>query len=301
MENPGAAGEHLSDAPFTELASLEIKMADQSDVEATLAGLVTAILYPQGSQASSVIGSVCRIFRGWPNSAALDADLAASVINISITSDAAKFRNTTRYIDPPSPRAFVQPTLIITAAGQTATISGTAAPGQLAGLLVDNAAYVHRTVAADTPVLVAAILANYIRTRRVVLVSGATITIPGAGSIIGRITADQNVLTETRRQAQGFRVACWCPTPASRDSIVSLLDAALSQQAFIALPDTAQGRLRLSGTITFDQSQNANLFRRDLLFTVEYATTVTQTLPSLIAVDARIAPNGGPATQSLLG
>ncbi len=281
-------------------------MADQSDVEATLASLVTSTLYPQGPNAPSVLGSLCRIFRGWPNAAALDADLAAGRINVTITPDPCHYRITTRYIDPPAFLAPIAPTLAITVAGQTATITttgttGAVAPGQLAGLLVDNAAYVHRTEAGDTPALVAGILASYIRTARIVQLSGASLTIPGTGLIIPRVVADQQATLETRRQVQGFRVACWCPDPTTRDAAASLLDGTLSQSPFISLPDTSQARLRLSGTTTFDQSQNANLYRRDLLFAVEYATTVTETLPSLIATNARLAPDGGPTTRSLLG
>jgi len=276
-------------------------MADQSDVEATLANLVTSVLYPQGAGAASVLGSVCRIFRGWPNPAALDADLAASRLTITISPDPGQFRISSRYIDPPLALDPVTPSLALAVSRQTVTFSGQPNPGQLAGLLVDNAAYVHRTVAGDTLPLVAAILGSYIRTRRVALVTGSSLTIPGAGSIIARVVADQPAISETRRQQQGMRVACWCPNPTTRDTVAALIDSALSQMPFVILPDTTSARLRLTNTITFDQSQNANLFRRDLLFTVEYATTVTQSLPSLFAGDARITPNGGPTTQSLLG
>ncbi len=276
-------------------------MADQSDVEATLASLVTAVLYPSGTNAASVLGSVCHIYRGWPNAANLDSDLAAGHLTVTVMSDAASFTVTTRYIDPPSMLATVTPSLTITVSGQTATIGGTAATGQVAGLIVDNAAFVHRTATGDTPELVAAILASYIRSTRIAQVTGTSITIPGAGLLIGRVVADQNALVETRRQTQSFRIACWCPDPTTRDSLASLLDTALSQDSFIALPDTTEARLRLRQSVTFDQSQNANLFRRDLIFTVEYATTVSETLPSLIIGSTAIAANGGPTTQSLLG
>ena len=52
-------------------------MADESDVETTLATLVTAQIYPQGTNAPSALGPLVRIYRGWPNPTALNADLAA--------------------------------------------------------------------------------------------------------------------------------------------------------------------------------------------------------------------------------
>ena len=59
-------------------------MADQSDVEKALVNVVSAALYPSGTAAASVPGPDCRIYRGWPNSAALDADLAAGNINVTV-------------------------------------------------------------------------------------------------------------------------------------------------------------------------------------------------------------------------
>ena len=50
-------------------------MADQSDVEQALAAVVAAVLYPGGTTAASLVGVACRVHRGWPDAASLDADL----------------------------------------------------------------------------------------------------------------------------------------------------------------------------------------------------------------------------------
>ena len=275
-------------------------MADESDVETTLATLVTAQIYPQGTHAPSARGPLVRIYRGWPNPTALNADLAAGIINISLSANPAHHRDTTRYIDPPTASAPTTPTLTATTEANTATFAGTATPGQLAGLLADSTAVVHRTEAGDTPELVAAILASYLRTTRIALASGATVTVPGARLLIARTAADQSTQTETRRQQQGIRLSLWCPTPAKRDQAAALIDSALSAQTFITLPDGTAARLRGAGSQIFDQSQNANLYRRDLLFTVEYATTTTTTLPAMIFGNTLISPNGT-TTSSLIG
>ena len=275
-------------------------MADLSDVETALATLLEGVLYPQGTEAPSILGVLTRVYRGWPNPAALNADLAAGNVNITIFPDPRPQRNTTRYIDPPNPAAAVSPTLTVSVSGQTATFGGTAGLGQVAGLLIDNSAFVHRTQSGDTPEGVAATLAAYIRTTRIAQVSGASVAIPGAGSVIGRVVADQSAQAETRRQTQALRLTCWCPTPALRDTAASAIDLALSQTNFLALPDGASARLRGDGTLVFDQSQNANLYRRDLLIEAEYATMASETLPALIFGLSRLLPNGN-ATQPLLG
>ena len=280
-------------------------MADQSDVETVLATLVGAVVYPQGIVAPSILGVTCRIYRGWPNSAALDADLAAGRVNITVFPDARHQQNTTRWANEDAVTQAIVPTLTIATAmvggASTATIGGTAGLGQLAGLLVDNLAVVHRTAAGDTPEVVAATLASYLRTQRIAVLAGATITIPGTHLVVGRVVADQYVQKQTRRQRQNFRISCWCPNPATRDVVAAAVDAALAAQDFITLPDGTFGRLRFVSSTVFDQSQDASLYRRDLLYGVDYATTQTIVLPSMIFGDAELSPNGASAVQSLLG
>ena len=275
-------------------------MADLSDVETKVAALVTEIVYPKGIAAPAITNSLIRIYRGWPNQSALNADLASGTTTITLFADPAQSRITTRYLDPPETGSIVVPSLTSTVSGPTVTFAGLATSGQIAGILVDNSAYVHRTVPGDTPELVASILATYVRSRRPATVQGARITIPGAGSLIVRVVADQTTQTETRRQIQGFRLSFWCPSPAQRDQITALADQALSAQTFVTLPDSTTARLRITGTAVFDQSQNAGLYRRDLLLAVEYATTTATTQPALIFGNARLMPNAV-AARSLLG
>lgn len=275
-------------------------MADLSDVETTLAALVETLVYPAGTNAPSINNALIRVYRGWPSQSALNADLAAGTVNITLFPDARAAQITTRYLDPPIALSPAIPTLSVSVSGQTATFAGSAGLGQLAGLLIDNAAFVHRTQSGDTPEAVAATLATYMRTQRIAQLNGASLTIPGAGSIIGRVVAVQQARIETRRQHQIIRLSCWCPTPATRDVIAAAVDQGLSQTLFLTLPDGSSARLREAGTLVFDQSQNANLYRRDLLLDVEYATTITETLPALIFGNSQISPNGASST-SLLG
>ena len=275
-------------------------MADQSDVENALVSAITAILYPNGLSSAGLLAQTVKIYRGWPNTASLRADLAASTLNVSVFPKADASRNTTRWADGLVATSSMAPSLAVSVSGTNATFTGSAATGQLAGLLVDSLAVVHRTVAADTPDLVAATLGQMIRTQRIALVSGATVTVPGAGLLLGRVVADQPVLRWTRSQLQQFRISCWCPDPTSRDSVASAIDNALASLCFIDLSDGSSGRLRYVGTTEFDQSQDAALFRRDLTYSVDYLTTVSDALPSMIFGDTMLAPVGSGAVNSLL-
>ena len=222
----------------------------------------------------------CRIYRGWPNSAALDADLAAGKINATVA-PAGDGRTTTRYSDPPV-GVVRQPTLTASASGDSVTFGGTANVGQTAGILVNGQSYAYRTQIGDSPQLVAANLAVLIRADAIVDLSGSTVTIPGARDLVARVVAGATAQQEVRRQVQHFRIACWCPTPTTRDVSASAIDQVLSTSCFIALADGTSGRLIYAGTTVFDQSQNARLYRRDLNYSVEYPTIMTMTQPTML-------------------
>jgi hypothetical protein len=271
-------------------------MADQSDVEQALAGIVAGLLYPAGDSAegsgASTIGPPARVFRGWPDAAALARDLAAGIINVSIAADAEHQTNTTRYIDQwrlPPP---VAPTLTAAVLGNTVVFDGDAGPGQIAGVLVDGLAGVHRTVAGDTPVSVAEAIAAALISRNA-MASGPSVLVLGAVGMIARVVADQPGVRETRRQRQVFRVVCWCPDPSSRDAVAGAIDGALSDIAFLSLADGLSGRMRAVASVPIDRAQAAALYRRDLLYSVEYATSIRLGLPTLLFGNETLATAAG--------
>jgi hypothetical protein len=255
-------------------------MADQSDVEVALVNAVSAALYPTGTIDASVPGPDCRIYRGWPNSAALDADLRAAKINVTVFPGGAS-RTTTRYAEHWL-AAPAHPSLTVMVDGTSVTFGGRADVGQIAGVLIDGVSYAYRTQVGDTPQSVAANLATMARSNSVVRLSYSTLSIAGAGDLVARVVADAQAQQEVRRQEQGFRITCWCSTPATRDAAATAIDQILSSQHFLTLPDGTTGRLTYGGSTVFDQSQNARLYRRDLNYNVEYATVLSSTLPAML-------------------
>ena len=255
-------------------------MPNQVDAENALALLAASALYPSGLTAPSAITATVRIFRGWPNAAALDADLAAGRVNVTIFPVPGATRVTTRY--PLAPVANpATPTLTVSVAGNTATFSGTALPGQLAGLLVEGQPYVYRTATGDTPDLVAAILAAAITINHPAICSGSSVFTPGSVPI-ARTVADATATTELRRQVQTFRLTAWCPTPDLRDATCAALDPVFAATPFLTLADGSAARLTFISTTTFDQSEDASLYRRDLLYAVEFPTTLVAIQPSML-------------------
>lgn len=256
-------------------------MADESDVETALANAASVALYPNGPKAGSVPGPDCRVYRGWPISVALDADLAIGTINVTVFPSARVGRSTTRYATRWSGTQ-VASVLYATVVGTAVTITGVATTGQVAGILADGLSYAYRIRSGDTPELVAANLASLMRAAWVVNQSGATVVVAGAAKIQARVVADAWMQQEVRRQERDFHVTCWCATPAMRDATSIAIDEFLSTTSFISLGDGTTGRLTYAGTTLFDQSENARLYRRDLIYCVEYATVSTVFKPTMI-------------------
>jgi hypothetical protein len=266
-------------------------MADISDVEGCLVDQVAAIIYPFGLTRSTIFGAVCRIYRGWPNAAALNSDLSGGIVNVTVNSDNEGGRLTTRYLAPATVLPGTAGT-VATVNDTTVTISGAPRTGDLVGALVDGVPSVYRVVQGDTPDQVAASLGVAIQARHFVAVRGPRITVANASAIIARCVCDRTAQYESRRQEKDFRLSFWCPSPSVRDTVVSAIDTALSGRPFLTLQDDTSARMVYKNTVTYDQAQNASLYRRDLVYTIEYPTISTLLLPSMVFGDARL--NGSP-------
>ena len=247
-------------------------MADLSDVEAALVSAVTAAVYPSGLSMPSVTASKLRIYRGWPMSGALEADLAGGIVNIAVFPVPGATRNTTRW----------GPVVTVTPGGA----------GQLAGLLVGGQPYVYVGQAGDTAVVAAAVLAQSIQAVRPCLLSGSTVTVPGVTSLVARVAAYASSNTEWSRQEQGFRISVWCPNPGLRDLVCGVVGSALAATSFLTLTDGSGGRVRYRSSSSIDDDQDAQAYRRDLVYDIEYGTSVANVVPSMLFGDLVMNGNG---------
>src|SRR4051812_38084075 len=125
-------------------------MADISDVEQAVAEAVTAILYPAGSSQSSIIGALCRVYRGWPNSATLNTDLNTGAVNVTIVADNDSGRTTTRFL-PKWTTAPAQPGTVVSAENRALTIAGNPTTGDVIGAIIDGVPFAYRVKVGDSP------------------------------------------------------------------------------------------------------------------------------------------------------
>ena len=276
-------------------------MADQSDVEAALVGVIGGALYPYGvTGPCAVTGATCRIYRGWPVPAALDADLLAGIANISVMAVEGHTLNTTRWPDKWIAPTQTTPTLSTTVVGQSVTFGGIAAPGQVVAVIADSAWAAWRVQPTDTPASVAAGLAGSLGKVRNATASGATLTVPGVVRLTARVEADQPTLRLSRRQQQAFQATLWCGDPATRDAVGGAIDAALSGIDFLGLADGTSGRLRYVSSSVTDKWEDAVLYRRELTYSVDYPTAIAADLPRMAIGAANLGADGAHAFPTLL-
>lgn len=270
-------------------------IADLADVENSLADRITATVYPGGVLDPSIVSSgvgLVDIRRGWPLPTTLDIAIASGRdVLVRIYPEGGMSRNTSRFTLQWREENHVAATLTVSTTGSVVTFGGTGDASHVAGVLVGpvptGIAYAYRLLATDGPTQVAAALAALIPGSSA---SSGVLTIGTNLPVTGRVVNDQTAFLETRRQDQGFRISIWSANNIARDAVASLIDNALAYLTDangnptmnIVLADNSAGWLRYRSTYNLDGAEKAGLYRRDLCYMVEYATSLVQTLPEVL-------------------
>lgn len=259
-------------------------MADISDVENALVSLIAATLYPNGRGPFSAAGVGVAIYAGWPNSATLDEDLAnlnggvGGKLHVTVFASGAE-RNTTRYERRWKTATTNPATLTLSVSNSTVSISGTVSTPQNVMLMVKGLPYVYGVKSTDTLTSIATGLASLIPGASS---SGPTITLPTSPTQ-ARVGASGTSIREVARQEQVIQITVWADTPANRDLISKAIKPVLDDTPFIALADLTSGRLTYKSSPKTDSLQKVGMYRRDFMYSVEYATTQSQQTTQVVA------------------
>lgn len=295
-------------------------MADVTEVMDTLTGIISGLVYPNGTSKPSVGGVDARIFVGWPVPATLAADLANGACQVSVYQLPGE-RNTTRYLKASLSAFLNTPTLTLSMAGQTVTVGGTIPPASNphnAVVFVNYIPYVYAVQPTDTLSSIATALATLIsggafagaplltESSSVLTTElGGPLLIESAGPVIylpqsavltaARIGVTGTSVVEIARQEKQFLISIWANSPKSRTALAKTIDPALKALTFILLPDFTSGRIRYVSNRESDEAQKQQIYRRDLIFTVEYATTQTQTTTQITQTQLNVTAANQPA------
>lgn len=276
-------------------------MADLSDVGNALVAFAAQTLYPNGTGQPSVAGFGVRVYQGWPNPQQLDDELKAGIAHVSVYPHPEE-RNTTRYSKDWKQLWISSPTLTLTVAGQTITIGGTTPaannPHNVA-VVANGRSFIYVVQITDTLTGIATALAALIAVHIPGTTSaGAVITLPGTARIsAARVGVTGTMIREVRRQERLFQVSIWTDALDHRDAVARPLDVALAATQFLTLTDQTAARVIYKGSTVTDQYQKDKLYRRDLLYTVEYATTQTTGATQIITDQMNITAQNSNAAQ----
>jgi hypothetical protein len=268
-------------------------MADLSDVEATLVGIITGAAYPNGTtEPSALSGAVpVKVGRGWPLKDALQADLAAGVANVSVFSQPGAERNTTRFSRAWRQLTAADPTITLTLTDTTVSLGGSVSPPQNIAVITAGVAYVYAIQAGDSLSTIASALAALVPGASS---TGPVLTAPNAAELNAHVGGQGSMIRELSRQERLWMISIWCQTPTQRDVVAPFVDTALkglglaNEREFIALPDGSFGRLLYVRSAVIDRDELVGSYRRDLIYSVEYPTTETQGVPQIVTVQVEL-------------
>jgi hypothetical protein len=271
-------------------------VASITDVENALVALISGVLYPGAPP--SILGYPVDIYAGWPDPATLDADMVETSPGIPTKAHVSVYplpgeRNTTRYPTTRTAGPLPDATYTLTASGQMVTVGG-AAPGtyfvQNLAIFVNGTPYVYQATAAQTAAQIAAGLqALIVSGVSGTTVSGAVITLPATARIGAlRIGVTAEVTREVRRQEKQVQISAWSSNPTSRAAIIDTFDPIFADTPFLTLADGSSARLTYHGSREDDFTQTQRVYRRSLIYLVEYPTTRTEVATEIVAMTTNL-------------
>lgn len=265
-------------------------MASPADVENALKTIIVGALYPNGTaQPSAASGQPCAVMRGWPNKEELKADLVAGRNVISIWPRPGE-RDTTRHRRSWETLSQAVVTLQADVSLTTITLSGAISTPVNVAAIVNGVPYVHAVQPNDTLATIAAGLAALISEDTPASSVGAVLTVTNNAALGCVIGGSAVMIRELSRQEKQWNVIVWSPSPEARDVVAPFIDRVMKGAGLeqgrdrITLTDGSVAHLKPAGSgMPNDRAEVEGLFRYDLTFTVEFATTETQTAMQTVA------------------
>jgi len=95
-------------------------------------------------------------------------------------------------------------------------------------------------------------------------------------------------LAEIRRQTRTYQITVWANNFSIRDPVASALDSALAMVTRLTLPDGTKGILAYVNSAQNDDEQKIGIYRRDLFYSVNYATTLNQSYKTILEADSNV-------------
>lgn len=248
-------------------------MSDLSQVRDTIAQNLQTPIYPNGVNSPSVAGVPVTIVAGWPIRTNLDKELQQGRAMVSVY-PMSQERIMTKFQRNYIPNTITEPTIFLTvdSAAETVTITGSISIPQVVSIIINKIGYAYAVLTNDTLNSIAQNTAN--------LIPGATainnvIYLTGAYSIVARVSSSYSASKELARVDRLFMISCWCPNENIRYLLGSAIDIYMKDNYRIPMPDNFFAQVFYHNTNDTDLLEKSLIYRRDLNYTIQYATTIT--------------------------
>lgn len=185
--------------------------------------------------------------------------------------------------------------------GDTITVSGTPNTGEFLTLVCDGGVVFSEggsSVAAVLESLASAASGTYPLTSVTASGTSGSLTIPVEHSLVVRQGGTGLRAKVTHRQCHAVMVTVWAPDPGTRSTLAAAIDNSIKQTLVVTLPDTSDALIRYLYTSVTDDAQNVTVYRRDLVYEVEFATLETFAATEITAVTTVISGGEGPHPTS---
>ncbi|WP_313188882.1 hypothetical protein [Pantoea sp.] len=253
-------------------------MASVDDVSHFLARRVADVVYPGGIQLPGIVNAAVKIYPGWPVSGDLQQDIGKGGVHISVWPLPAERKIGSALGRPCRVIAKGRPSLQITVNGSLIGVYGVASAFTNVRVSLDEKEFSFQFRAGTTAAQVVHLLTVLLPLSFIV---GSKVCVLMVKHIKALVTTAGTAVRELRRQIKDFQITVWAPTPVLRNRIGSAIDVALSEQCHIDLDDGAPAQLLYARQFDSDRSENWHVYRRDLIFSVNYAITQTLTAPEV--------------------
>lgn len=275
-------------------------MADITDVANALVDIIDVRLHPNGVGQPGAYSPPVKVYAGWPDPEQLRTDLddvspgVPSFLHVSVWKLEME-RDTTRYPDEWMELPIQAATYAASVLGNTITISGAAPaeyePQNIAAEIGGIPhAFVVTAADGDTAADVAAALAAEIVAEVPGVVAvGADIIVPQPYRVgFARVGVIGQVTRELARSETGFQVTVWANTHGQRTALAKRLEPTLAAAIRIPMPDGSVARMTRRGSTDMDKAERQGAYRRDLVYSVEYAVTETMDAPQIVAMETEL-------------
>lgn len=253
-------------------------MADLSQVRDTIAQNLVTPIYPNGTSQPSIANLPVTIVSGWPIRTNLDKELQLGHAMVSVY-PMRQERPVTKFQRNYLPNTATPPTLVATVGHYTVTITGTVTVPQVIMVIANKVGYAYKVLITDTLNTIAAGVAS--------LIPGASSTnnvifLPQSYySIVANISTNYTASLELARMDRLFMITVWTIDEPSRFLIGQAIDIYMKENYRIPMPDNFFAQVFYHNTEDTDMLEKSLIYRRDLNYTIQYATTLTNNFTSI--------------------